>query len=281
MKDLKLTVDTPRASTQPNPWGKPGGPGLWHHKNLQLPPYIQNVSKALARGGLGESEAIHKAVGIVKDWAAGRTPNGKGRVHPDVQAAAVKAIAEWNAKRAEAHASSASKGKVAATMTDSALDRVLALAQTDTATATDPHATMAACVGQACDLLHSVSLSALPDEVQHAVALMFAANHMSNTDPSTPSLSGKVDKFLALNGSSDSDDDSNDNDNDESGEQDLNGGTLMSSGAVMMGPVRVGLVSKGADGYVGKHRSGVKTSSMKSRKSAGNAVIKIHKNQKG
>jgi len=99
------TAETPIVSTVHNPFGSPAGPGLFRVKGLQLPAYIQNVAHAFARSGLPESEAIRRAVGVVQDWAAGRTPNGKGHVHPDVQAAAARAIAEWEAAKAAAHGS--------------------------------------------------------------------------------------------------------------------------------------------------------------------------------
>src|SRR2546429_3873329 len=92
------TAETPAASTVHHPLGRPGGPGLWH-TGKQLPAYIQNVAHAFRRKGLGESEAIQRAVGVVRDWASGRAPGG-GKVHPDVQAAAAKAIAEWEALKA-------------------------------------------------------------------------------------------------------------------------------------------------------------------------------------
>jgi uncharacterized protein len=98
------TAETPVASTVHHPFGSPSGPGLFHVKGLQLPAYIQNVAHAFRRKGLSESEAIQRAVGVVKDWAAGRAPGG-GHVHPDVQAAAAKAVAEWEAAKAAAHAS--------------------------------------------------------------------------------------------------------------------------------------------------------------------------------
>ena len=101
------TAETPVVSTVHHPFGSPAGPGLWHHKNLQLPAYIQNVAHAFTRKGVPESEAIARAVGVVRDWAEGRAPNG-GKVHPDVQAAAAKAIAEWEALKA---ASGGGKGR--------------------------------------------------------------------------------------------------------------------------------------------------------------------------
>lgn len=101
------TAETPTASTVHHPFGSPSGPGLFHVKGLQLPAYIQNVAHAFRRKGLSESEAIARAVGVVKDWAAGRAPGG-GKVHPDVQAAASKAVAEWEAAKAAAHGRTAS-----------------------------------------------------------------------------------------------------------------------------------------------------------------------------
>jgi HK97 family phage prohead protease len=95
---LSRTPLTAEASTIHKPLGKPGGPGLFHHKGLQLPAYIQSVAQHL-RAAHGESKAIGMAVGIVRNWAAGHDGQG-GKVHPDVQAAAAKAIAQWEADKA-------------------------------------------------------------------------------------------------------------------------------------------------------------------------------------
>lgn len=62
-----------------------------------LPPYIQHVAHALVDSGHPESKAISMAVGIVRNWS-----EGKGKVGKPVQAAAAKAIAEWEAKKAKA-----------------------------------------------------------------------------------------------------------------------------------------------------------------------------------
>jgi hypothetical protein len=97
------TAETPVVSTVHEPFGSPTGPGLFHVKGLELPAYVQHVAHALVASGLPESEAIQRAVGVIRDWAAGRTPNGKGHVHPDVQAAAAKALAQWEAAKAVAH----------------------------------------------------------------------------------------------------------------------------------------------------------------------------------
>ena len=95
-----MTAQTGTASTAPEPFGKPGGPGLWHHKGLQLPPYIQHVAHHLVAQGHDESKAIGMAVGIVRNWAEGHDGHGH-QVHPDVQAAAAKNIAQWEADKAK------------------------------------------------------------------------------------------------------------------------------------------------------------------------------------
>lgn len=99
---LELTAETPVVSTVHHPFGKPGGPGLWRMKGVQLPAYIQNVAHALLRDGSAsdESDAIHKAVGIVMDWARGKATSGK-TVTSDVQAAAQRAMLEWYQKRGQ------------------------------------------------------------------------------------------------------------------------------------------------------------------------------------
>jgi phage head maturation protease len=96
------TAETPVASTVHEPFGLPAGPGLFHVKGLQLPAYVQHVAHHLVAQGRPESKAIQMAIGIVKDWAAGHDGHGNA-VHPDVQAAAVKAVAEWEAAKAAAH----------------------------------------------------------------------------------------------------------------------------------------------------------------------------------
>lgn len=82
------------------PVGKPGGPGLWHHKGMQLPAYIQHIANDLReKRGMTTSRAIATAVAAVKRWAA-----GGGKVDPETRAAAAKAVAEWEALKAEAKA---------------------------------------------------------------------------------------------------------------------------------------------------------------------------------
>ena len=78
----------------------------WVARAGGLPEYVRGVAHALMRKGRAkdESQAISMAVGLMQDWASGRTPNGKGHVHPQVQAAAAAALAKWNAMKASAHA---------------------------------------------------------------------------------------------------------------------------------------------------------------------------------
>jgi hypothetical protein len=107
-----MTARTAEASTVPQPTVPPGGPGLFHVKGLQLPPYVQHLYKHLV-GRYGKQKAYGVAVGVVKKWAAGIHPGGKkkggkqGHVHPDVQAAAARNVAEWEKDKAEGHRHSA------------------------------------------------------------------------------------------------------------------------------------------------------------------------------
>src|SRR6266700_1443429 len=75
--------------------------GLWHHKGMQLPAFIQHVAKDLMAGGMPESEAIATAISQCKKWAVG----GEG-VKPETRAKAAAAIAEWEALKAKSKGSS-------------------------------------------------------------------------------------------------------------------------------------------------------------------------------
>jgi HK97 family phage prohead protease len=88
-----------RAMTH-EPLGKPGGPGLFGMKGAQLPAYIQHVRNDLMESrGMDESKATQEAIGIVRDWAAGR-----GGASAETQAKAVTAVAEYDRLRARAKA---------------------------------------------------------------------------------------------------------------------------------------------------------------------------------
>ena len=83
------------------------------------------MAHALQRSGKTESEAIQIAVGVVKRWAAGIGAKGK-RVHPDVQAAAARAVVEWEAAKARAHATSSSHANDSGRFLDLAFTEALA-----------------------------------------------------------------------------------------------------------------------------------------------------------
>lgn len=68
----------------------------WIERAGGLPRYIRMVANALVRAGHPRARAIPMAIGIVRNWA-----QGKGNVRPKVRAAAAKAIAEWELKKAK------------------------------------------------------------------------------------------------------------------------------------------------------------------------------------
>jgi uncharacterized protein YoaH (UPF0181 family) len=99
---IGLSADTARLASVPHPFGKPGGPGLWHVKDMELPPYVQNIAHALLRTGRAKtlSEAIAIARGATKRWEVGKNTK------PEVRAASAASDADWRAKQARAHAHS-------------------------------------------------------------------------------------------------------------------------------------------------------------------------------
>jgi hypothetical protein len=292
---VQLTLQTPTASTVHHPFGAPGGPGLWHHKTLQLPAYVQNVAHAFVRGGMGESAAIHKAVGVVKDWAAGRTPNGRGHVHPDVQAAAARAITEWEKLRAQAHSETAAEAGGKATMTNSGspLAKVLRLAAESADAGMDDPRTLAsaldASLDQACAVLGGADTTTLPPAVQQAIALLYAASYVADEllesmgvpDPddsdTQAGMSSPLDRVLRLAGSDGSDTDSGDQDESLEGGQLDADGTVHDNDGVSVGVVMPVSMTAGPR-YVGQHRStGMRTAPMASRHAAGTAVLRMHR----
>jgi hypothetical protein len=97
---IALSADTGRLASQHHPLGRPGGPGLWGVKGMELPPYIQNIARALLRKGRAKnlSQAIAMAKGATARWAAGKN------TRPEVRAAAAATNASWAAKQARAPA---------------------------------------------------------------------------------------------------------------------------------------------------------------------------------
>lgn len=98
-----MTAQTPIASTVPEPHGRPGGPGAFGIRGAMFPPYIQHVAGELLKKGASKSRAYQLAIGIVRNWSHGHDGHGH-RVSADVQAAARKAIAAYDALRARAKA---------------------------------------------------------------------------------------------------------------------------------------------------------------------------------
>lgn len=78
----------------------------WVTKVGGLPLYIRAIAQALIRSGHSESQAIQLAVGTVQNWA-----RGGGKVKPETRARAAAALAEWEAKKAAAHATSVPAGE--------------------------------------------------------------------------------------------------------------------------------------------------------------------------
>lgn len=103
LRALKSAL-TPELSTTHRPLGPHG---LWHtpsknHPDKEaLPDYIENIAHALMRNGHDEETAIRMAIAAVKRWASGGGKGKWNRVHPEVRAAAAKAVAEWEKLRAE------------------------------------------------------------------------------------------------------------------------------------------------------------------------------------
>ena len=92
------SADTPRLESTPHPLGPNG---LWHTPDRhspdkqKLPNYIEHIAAALMRGGMDESQAIATAINSVRRWARGDLGERHGHVHPEVRAAAARAVQEW------------------------------------------------------------------------------------------------------------------------------------------------------------------------------------------
>jgi len=89
----------------PEPWSR-SRTSNWVARAGGLPSYIQHVSHGIKRSNpaLTESEAIERAIGVVRNWA-----EGKGNVDAETRAAARLAISQWEAMKAKTKAKSAAK----------------------------------------------------------------------------------------------------------------------------------------------------------------------------
>lgn len=105
LEKVCLAADSMAKASTAEPLGK--NP-LWHKKDpsFHLPFYIQHVAHDLMeKRGMPESEAIATAIAIIKKWAAGKPSGGEKNLHKDTQAAAAKALAEWNELKSRAKGS--------------------------------------------------------------------------------------------------------------------------------------------------------------------------------
>lgn len=86
----------------------PGDRDNWVERTGGLPSYIERIAKHLHyEQGMTISRSIAVAVNTVKRWAKGGTVTSHGttkRITPKTQALAIKAVAEWEAKKARARA---------------------------------------------------------------------------------------------------------------------------------------------------------------------------------
>lgn len=118
---VKLTPRTAEASTVVKPTVPPGGPGLFHIKGRNLPPYMEHLWFHLVKE-YGKHRAYQVANGIVQKWAKGIAPGCKKKdgspchTHADVQAAAGKNVAEWEKDRSDAHTQSSRHVRASASL---------------------------------------------------------------------------------------------------------------------------------------------------------------------
>jgi len=109
-EDLFLAIDSPAKASVHEPIVHQKGKGLWNHKTWQLPAYIQHIANDLIeKRGMSTGHAIAIAIAAVKRWAS-----GVGNVDEGTKTAARKAVTEWEALKAKAHAKTASKRAVGA-----------------------------------------------------------------------------------------------------------------------------------------------------------------------
>lgn len=97
---IELSARTAMLESTPAPYGRPGGPGLYHVKGLKHSDYLEQIVQALMRKrGMDKGKATAIARGAIRRWM-----RGGGHVHPEVRAAAGRAEAQEIAAQARAHA---------------------------------------------------------------------------------------------------------------------------------------------------------------------------------
>lgn len=97
--DVVEAADSLAKASSPEPFST-SKTSNWIARSGGLPPYIQHIAHDLMeKRGKTESNAIQMAIGIVRNWAS-----GQGKVDANTRAAARKAVAEFEAKRAKTKA---------------------------------------------------------------------------------------------------------------------------------------------------------------------------------
>lgn len=100
--EVAEAADSLRKASTPEPFSR-SKTSNWVARVGGLPNYIQHIAHDLMeKRGKSESNAIQIAVGVVKRWC-----KGGGKVDATTRAAACKASAEWEAKKARSHAQEA------------------------------------------------------------------------------------------------------------------------------------------------------------------------------
>jgi hypothetical protein len=96
---IDLSAKTAALESTPALYGKPGGPGLYGVAGNKHSDYFEQVVKGLmTKRGMDKGQASAIAWGVLRKWA-----HGGGGVHPEVAAAASKALAQESAASAKAH----------------------------------------------------------------------------------------------------------------------------------------------------------------------------------
>ena len=99
---MTFSARTASLERTPAPYGKPGGPGLYGVKGLKHSNYFEQVVQALmTKRGMDKGRASKIAWGALRKWR-----RGGGHVHPEVVAAANRALAKEDVARAAAHSHS-------------------------------------------------------------------------------------------------------------------------------------------------------------------------------
>lgn len=100
---VDLSARTGMLERTPAPYGKPGGPGLYGKAGNKHSDYFEQVVQALMKKrGMDKAQASRIAWGALRKWR-----RGGGHVHPEVMAAAGKALGQEAAAGARAHSHTA------------------------------------------------------------------------------------------------------------------------------------------------------------------------------